>query len=105
MQVLIIFAATFCVVFALGFQSQVVNHGHYKAAFLNSFLISLAQLAILKFVPQAHGFYDYAAYMTGGPLGIIASMWVHRQYFRKPAGYKELDSVVAKINEDAHLGI
>lgn len=94
MQVLIIFSATFCVVFALGFQSQVVNHGHYKAAFLNSFLISLAQLAILKYVPQAHGAYDYAAYMLGGPLGIISSMWAHRTYFAPP---KKID--------DQYLGI
>lgn len=82
MQALIIFAATFAVVFALGFQSLTVNRGHYAAAFFNSFLISAANLAILKFVPQAHGFYEYLAYMTGGPLGIVSSMWAHKRIFK-----------------------
>lgn len=83
MQAAIIFAATFVVVFALGFQSLTVNQGHYRAAFLNSFLISAANLAILKYVPQAHGAYEYLAYMTGGPLGIITSMYVHRRTLGK----------------------
>lgn len=82
MQALVIFLATFVVVFALGFQSLTVNRGYYLAAFLNSFLISVANLAILKYVPQAHGFYEYLAYMTGGPLGIITSMWAHKRIFK-----------------------
>lgn len=82
MNALIIFAATFCVVFALGFQSLTVNRGQFFAAFLNSFVISVAQLVILKFVPQAHGFYEYAAYMTGGPLGIVSGMLVHKKLFK-----------------------
>lgn len=83
MQVAIIFVATFCVVFALGFQSLTVNRGQFALAFFNSFVISAAQLAILKFVPAAHGFLDYAAYMTGGPLGIVSSMWAHRHFFNR----------------------
>lgn len=83
MQALIIFAATFSVVFALGFQSLTVNRGQFALAFCNSFVISAAQLAILKFVPEAHGFWEYAAYMSGGPLGIVSSMWVHIRFFRR----------------------
>lgn len=83
MQALIIFGATFAVVFALGFQSLTVNRGQFYLAFCNSFVISAAQLAILKFVPEAHGFWEYAAYMTGGPLGIVSSMWAHRAFFRR----------------------
>lgn len=76
---LLIFAATFCVVFALGFQSLAVNRGHYKLAFMNSFVISAANLAILKFVPESSGAIDYVAYMSGGPLGIVSSMWVFQK--------------------------
>lgn len=85
MNFLTIFAATFTVVLALGFQSLTVNRGHFMAAFFNSFLISGANLVILKFVPQAHGAWDYAAYMTGGPLGIITSMWIFRRTLGKKA--------------------
>lgn len=80
---LLIFGATFCVVFALGFQSLTVNRGHYKLAFLNSFVISAANLAILKFVPDSSGVIDYVAYMSGGPLGIISSMWVFQKLLPK----------------------
>ena len=83
MSPIIIFAATFVVVLALGFQSLTVNAGHYKAAFLNSFLISSANLVILHFVPQAHGISEYVAYMTGGPLGIVTSMWIFRRTLGK----------------------
>ncbi|ACT52091.1 hypothetical protein [Methylovorus glucosotrophus] len=79
MHFLLIFAATFIVVFALGFQSLTVNRGHYMLAFFNSFLISAANLAILKFVPESSGVLDYIAYMTGGPLGIVTSMWVFQK--------------------------
>lgn len=73
---LLIFISTFVAVFALGFQSLNVNGGHYRAAFLNSFLIGAGNLAILKMVPEASAL-QMAAYLTGGPFGIVASMWVH----------------------------
>lgn len=73
---LIVFISTFVTVFALGFQSLNVNGGHYRAAFFNSFAIGLGNLMILKFVPHA-GPMQIAAYLLGGPLGIVASMWAH----------------------------
>lgn len=80
MTELIIFLATFGTVFALGFQSQCVNGGHYLAAFFNSLAIGTGQIFILKLVPDAHGFGQYAGYMLGGPFGIVASMWAHRRW-------------------------
>ena len=76
MTALIIFVATFVTVFALGFQSLNVNGGHYRAAFFNSFAIGIGNLMILKFVPDA-GALQIAAYLLGGPFGIVASMWAH----------------------------
>ncbi len=83
MSAAIIFVATYVVVVCLGFQSLTVNHGHYRAAFFNSFLISGANLVILHFVPKAHGDLEYLAYMTGGPLGIVTSMWIFRRTLGK----------------------
>ena len=76
MTELLIFISTFVAVFALGFQSLNVNGGHYRAAFMNSFLIGAGNLAILKLVPDATAL-QMAAYLSGGPFGIVASMWVH----------------------------
>lgn len=76
MQALCIFAATFVTVFALGFQSQNVNQGHYKSAFLTSFAIGAGNLFILRMVPDGDEL-AMAAYLCAGPLAIMASMWVH----------------------------
>ena len=84
MTTLLIFASTFITVFALGFQSLNVNGGHYRAAFLNSFLIGAGNLAILKIVPDANAI-QMAAYLAGGPLGIIVSMWAHKRTVGKRA--------------------
>lgn len=78
-----IFVSTFVLVFALGFQSLNVNNGHYKAAFLTSFAISASNLILFKTVPQAD-WMQILAYLTGGPFGIVASMWAHRKFMRNP---------------------
>lgn len=76
MNELILFTSTFVLVFALGLQSLNVNGGHYRAAFLNSFLIGAAQMILLKLGPEASAT-EIAAYLAGGPFGIVTSMWAH----------------------------
>lgn len=83
MTALLIFTATFITVFALGFQSLNVNKGHPKAAFLTSFVIGIGNLAVLKLVPDTQALLDNAAYLLGGPFGIVASMWVHNKFMGK----------------------
>lgn len=78
MTAFVLFVSTFVAVFALGFQSLNVNQGHYRAAALTSFAIGGGNLMILKMVP-AGDLYAMAAYLTAGPLAIMASMWVHRR--------------------------
>lgn len=78
MTELLLFASTFTLVFALGMQSLNVNGGHYKAAFLNSFLIGTSNLFLFKLMPDATAT-QIAAYLLGGPLGIITSMWTHKR--------------------------
>lgn len=76
MTELALFVSTFLLVFALGLQSLNVNGGHYSAAFCTSFLIGTANLAVLKLAPNATGT-EIAAYLSGGPLGILCAMKFH----------------------------
>ena len=82
MSLLALFASTFALVFFLGLQSLNVNRGHYLAAFLTSFGIVASNLIVLKLAPNATAV-EMAAYLTGGPFGIVASMWAHRHFTRK----------------------
>ena len=75
---LALFASTFCAVFALGFQQQNVTGGHYLAAFLTSYLIGISYLALYRWMPDPT-WSQVLAYLNGGPLGIVASMWTHQR--------------------------
>jgi hypothetical protein len=93
MNALYLFISTFCVVFALGLQSQLVNNGYWKGAMVNSFLIGASNLVLFKLAPSADG-WEIAGYLTGGPLGIVASMAV----FKAIRGF---DKVFTYVMEDA----
>lgn len=80
MTALLLFFSTFFLVLALGFQSQNANQGHYRSAFLTSFAIGGGQMLLLKLGPQAE-LIEIAAFLCGGPLGIVASMLLHRRMF------------------------
>lgn len=82
MTLVALFGSTFVVVFALGAQSLLVNNGRYVAAFGNSFLIGGCNLALYKLAPQATP-PEIAAFLLGGPLGIVSAMWVFRHLHRK----------------------
>lgn len=77
-----LFFSTFMLVFFLGLQSLNVNGGHYAAAFFTSFGIGTANLILFKLAPDASG-YEIAAFLLGGPFGIIASMWTHKKLVKK----------------------
>lgn len=78
-----LFISTFVVVFALGAQSLLVNNGRYVSAFANSFVIGGCNMVLLKLAPQATPV-EVAAFLLGGPFGIIGAMWVFRHLHRKP---------------------
>ena len=71
-----LFASTYVLVFALGMQSLNVNGGHYAAAFFTSFCIGASNLVLFKLAPNASGL-EIAAYLAGGPLGIVSAMRAH----------------------------
>ena len=83
MNAIYLFAATYVTVFALGFQSLNVNQGHAKSAFIGSLVIGASNLVVYKLVPDTHTYIDIAAYLFGGPLGVVSSMWVHRRTLGK----------------------
>lgn len=85
MNEFLLFASCFVSVFALGFQSQNVNQGHYVAAFMTSFAIGGGHLILYRLMPEANTS-QIVAYLMGGPFGITASMVVHRRWMqRRPA--------------------
>lgn len=77
----ILFLSTFALVFSLGFQSLSVNNGHYVMAFFNSFIIGAGQMVLFKLAPSA-SWSEIAAFLLGGPFGIIGSMWAHPRLAR-----------------------
>ena len=78
-----LFISTFALVFFLGLQSLVVNAGHRWLAFANSFAIGTANLVLFKLTPDAAGL-EIAAYLCGGPCGIVAAMEAFRRWRGKP---------------------
>ncbi|RCS59940.1 hypothetical protein [Parvibium lacunae] len=81
MTALALLFSTFVLVFALGFQSQNVNGGHYKSAAITSLAIGAGQMILYKLAPTAN-WIEIAAYLCGGPLGIVVSMWAHRKFMK-----------------------
>jgi len=88
MNALFLFSSTFTLVLFLGLQSLNVNGGHKFLAAITSFGIGTANIAILKIMPGPTDGLEVAAYLLGGPLGILASMaihpWMARKFGRKP---------------------
>lgn len=78
MTPLAVFLSSFISVFALGFQSQNVNQGHYVAAFITSFAIGGGTLVLYKVLPDGT-WLDTVAYLIGGATGIVCAMWAHRR--------------------------
>jgi len=78
---LTLFASTFVLVFALGLQSLNVNNGHFIAAAVTSFVIGGGQMVLFKLAPDAN-WSQTAAFLSGGPFGIMASMWAHPRLVR-----------------------
>lgn len=87
MTALVLFLSTFVLVFALGLQSLNVNGRHYVWAFFTSFAIGGSNMVLLKLGPDAN-WLEVAAFLSGGPLGIVTSMWVHPLLVSRSAASK-----------------
>ena len=82
MSHLALVGSTFVLVFFLGLQSLNVNRGRYLAAFVTSFGIGISNLVLYKLAPEASGT-EIAAFLIGGPFGIVASMYAHNHFWSK----------------------
>lgn len=78
MTALALLSSTFVLVFFLGFQSLAVNGGHRTLAIFNSFAIGASHLVLYKLAPSANGI-EIAAYLVGGPIGIVCAMEVFKR--------------------------
>lgn len=58
-------------------------NGHRFLSALTSFGIGTANITILKIMPGPTGVLEVAAYLLGGPLGILTSMSIHPWMARK----------------------
>jgi hypothetical protein len=80
---LIIFCATYCSVFAVGFQSRNVNGEHYVAAVFTSMVISFFNLVLFRLLPHVGTVSEAFAYCTGGAFGVLSAMITHKFFFNK----------------------
>jgi hypothetical protein len=80
MSELILFAATFALTFVFGF----VARGGYLGAFLSTLAIGLAYLLLFDLVKVTSAT-DAAAYLFGGPCGIVANIALRRWVVRRIA--------------------
>lgn len=87
MTELTLFVSTYVLVFALGLQSLNVNNGHHYAAAITSFAIGSMQMILFKLAPDA-SWSEIAAFLLGGPFGIVSSMYAH-PYLVKIFGNKK----------------
>lgn len=74
--------ALFASAFLLGFQQKNVNGEHYLAAPVTSFGIGTAQIFLRRLVPDADAG-QIAATLAGGPIGTVATMWLHPRVMRR----------------------
>lgn len=79
LRVALIFFATVLTVAGLAFQSLNINAGRLKTALFTSTLVGLVYLVVLQMVPRAEGFWERAAYVIGGPVGVLIAMKLFRR--------------------------
>jgi hypothetical protein len=70
------FLSAFSTVFLLGIQQQNVTGRHYLAAVVTSLAIGASQLVLWRYIPGASTT-EIAATLAGGPVGIVAAMYIH----------------------------
>lgn len=69
--------ATFLLVALRAIQQQNFVHGHYTAAVVTSYLLAMADVAVvLQVVNTGWPAVPYVG--TGGAMGVVAAMWLHR---------------------------
>lgn len=60
-----------------------MNSGNVGVAMINSTIISVTQLFILKAMPVSSSWEEYLAYIIAGPLAVPCAMYVHNRWFKR----------------------
>src|SRR3546814_4056743 len=92
---LILFASSVAWVFIQGFQSRNVNNGNYGLAACSSFAMGFSQVYVLSKVISSASILHTLVYCTGGALGIVLAMYVHRRFVRSEEHTSELQSLMS----------
>ena len=81
---ILLFLSSFLIVFLLGLQSKNVNGNHYLLAALTSAGIGICNFYVIRSVPaQQLTWQAFLGYVSGGPVGIVLSMWIHDKFVKK----------------------
>lgn len=80
MNALLLFAGSFFIVFALGFQQHNIHYRRYQAAFVSGIFIGVMNLLVLRLGPSASA-PEMLAFLVGGPLGSVAAIWLNGKIF------------------------
>ena len=76
---MLIFLASFMLVFLKAIQQQNVVHGKYAMAAITSYGLALSEVAVILYAVKIG--WDAVPYMgTGGAIGGTLAMYVHRKY-------------------------
>lgn len=98
---LLMFGSSFFMVFLLGLQSKNVNQGHYLAAIITSFGISVANFLFVKYA-AAGDYLVFAVCATGGCCGIAASIWFYKHVIeRRQRRNQPTTALTIRIDVDA----
>jgi hypothetical protein len=77
-----IILVTWLVVFSRAIQQQNVTGGHYLAAAVTPYMIAVGEvLTVLLVVDTGIAAIPYVG--TGGAIGAVSAMWVHRKLWKK----------------------
>lgn len=84
MTELIVFISQFLMVFLFGLQSLNFKGGHYVAAAITSFLLSLAGFYVIVQISLVKEMFTsiWWAYIFAGPFGAVLSMKLHPYFVR-----------------------
>jgi len=74
--------ATFIVVFGRAIQQMNVIGGHYVPAAITPYFIAIGEVLVILLVVEK-GWAAIPLVGTGGALGAVSAMWIHRKIWRK----------------------
>lgn len=77
---LIALAASFSSVLVRVFQYKNVTGGHYKTAFVNSYLMVALEMTVVGSIANEQSVEMWFWLALGGSTGACASMWLHDRY-------------------------